>query len=83
MLLVPRRTAPQGSDQRECGIDPGDVLNASTPFMNAKKQARGNSKVALEALMLAVSMGQKPLRQHRGQIVANALLQAIAGMAKQ
>jgi hypothetical protein len=51
--------------------------------MNAKKQARGNSKVALEALMLAVSMGQKPLRQHRGQIVANALLQAIAGMAKQ
>jgi hypothetical protein len=64
------------------GIDMGDLLNAGMVFMNAKQQGQDNLQAALSALMSAGPMGQKPHRQQSGQLVANALLQAVAGMSR-
>jgi hypothetical protein len=50
--------------------------------MNAKQQGQGNLQAALSALIAAGPMGQKSHRQQSGQLVADALLQAAAGMAK-
>lgn len=56
-------------------------MNAGMTFMNAKQQGQDNIQAALSALMSAGPMAQKPRRQQSGQLVANALLQAVAGMA--
>lgn len=70
-----------GSQQgQSAGLDMGDLLNAGMAFMNAKQQGQDNMQAALSALMAAGPMGQKPHRQQSGQLVANALLQAISGM---
>lgn len=62
----------QGQD----GLDLGDLLNAGMAFMNAKQQGQGNVQAAINALVAAGPLGQKPHRQQSGQVVANALLQA-------
>jgi hypothetical protein len=64
------------------GIDVGDLLSAGMAFMSAKQQGQDNLQAALSALMSAGPMAQKPHRQQSGQVVANALLQAIAGMSQ-
>ena len=74
---------PQGSAQGQSGLDLGDLVNAGMTFMNAKQQGQSNLQAALSALIAAGPMGQKPHRQQSGQLVANALLQAISGMARQ
>jgi len=76
---------PQGQSgsQQQSGIDLGDILNAGMNFMSAKQQGQDNLQAALSALMSAGPMAQKPHRQQSGQVVANALLQVVAGMAKQ
>ena len=81
--LLGGQSAPQGSGQQQDGIDLGDVLNAGMSFMNAKQQGQDNLQAALSALMSAGPMAQKPHRQQSGQVIANALLQVVAGMAKQ
>jgi len=58
-----------------------DLLNAGMTFMNAKQQEQDNMQAALTALMSAGPLAQKPHRQQSGHLVANALLQAIGGMA--
>jgi hypothetical protein len=63
------------------GLDVGDLLNAGMAFMSAKQQGKDSLQAALTALMSAGPMGQKPHRQQSGQLVANALMQAISGMA--
>lgn len=65
----------QGSSQGD-GLDLGDLLNAGMAFMNAKQQGQGNLQAAINALVAAGPLGQKPHRQQSGQVVANALLQA-------
>ncbi len=80
-LLGGDQPAPQAGGQQPDGIDLGDLLNAGMTFMNAKQQGQGNLQAGLAALMAAGPMGQKPHRQQSGQLVANALLQAISGMA--
>ncbi len=73
-------SAQQGSQDN--GFDIGDVINAGVSFMNAKQQGQGNLQAALSAIMASGPMGQKPYRQQSGSLVANALLQAVAGMAR-
>jgi hypothetical protein len=70
------------NQQQNDGIDLGDVLTAGMAFMNAKNQGKDNLQAGLSALMAAGPLGQSPHRQQSGQLVGNALLQAIAGMAK-
>lgn len=74
----PAQQGGQGQD----GLDLGDVLNAGMAFMNAKQQGQGNLQAGLAALMAAGPLGQKPHRQQSGQVVANALMQAVAGMTQ-
>lgn len=80
-LLGGGQTAPQSGNQGQDGLDLGDVLNAGMAFMNAKQQGQGTLEAGLAALMAAGPLGQKPHRQQSGQVVANALLQAISGMS--
>jgi len=80
-LLGGGQPAQQGGGQGQDGLDLGDVLNAGMAFMNAKQQGQGNLQAGLAALMAAGPLGQKPHRQQSGQVVANALLQAIGGMS--
>jgi hypothetical protein len=80
-LLGGNQQAPQAGGQQPDGIDLGDLLNAGMTFMNAKQQGQDNLQAGLAALMAAGPMGQKPHRQQSGQLVANAFLQAISGMA--
>jgi hypothetical protein len=71
----------QSGGQGQQGLDLGDLLNAGMAFMNAKQQGQGTLQAALSALISAGPLGQKPHRQQSGQVVGNALLQAIAGMS--
>lgn len=72
----------QNTQQQDSGIDLGDVLNAGMAFMNAKNQGQDNLQAGLTALMAAGPLGQSSHRQQSGQVVGNALLQAISAMAK-
>jgi hypothetical protein len=88
--------APQGADllgsllgggqattstgQQDAGIDVNDLLNAGMAFLNAKQQGAGNLQAVLQALIASGPMGQSPHRQQSGQLVANTLIQALAGM---
>lgn len=68
--------------QQSQGIDLGALLSAGLTFMSAKKQGQDNVQAALTALMSSGPMAQRPHREQSGQLVANALLQAVAGMTK-
>ena len=81
-LLGGAQPAQQNDTQGQDGLDLGDVLTAGMAFMNAKQQGQGTLEAGLAALMAAGPLGQKPHRQQSGQVVANALLQAVAGMSK-
>lgn len=80
-LLGGGATQPQASNQ-DNGLDIGDVINAGMTFMNAKQRGQSNLQAALAAIMATGPMGQKPYRQESGSLVANALLQAVAGMSR-
>lgn len=86
-------SAPQGADllgsllggqqgQPTNGVDLGTLLSAGMTFMSAKQQGQDNVQAALTALMSGGPLAQSQHRQQSGQLVGNALLQAIAAMAK-
>ena len=68
--------------QQSQGIDLNALLSAGLTFMSAKQQGQDNVQAALTALMSSGPMSQSQHRQQSGQLVANALLQAIAGMSR-
>jgi hypothetical protein len=72
----------QAQQAQSQGIDLAALLSAGLTFMSAKQQGQDNVQAALTALMSSGPMAQRPHRQQSGQLVANALLQAIAGMSK-
>lgn len=82
-LLGGEQSTSQSSGQQSDGIDLGDLLNAGMTFMNAKQQGQDNLQAALTALLSTGPLAQKPHRQQSGQLVGNALLQAISSMANQ
>lgn len=72
----------QAQQAQAQGIDLAALLSAGMTFMSAKQQGQDNVQAALTALMSSGPMAQRPHREQSGQLVANALLQAIAGMSK-
>jgi hypothetical protein len=64
------------------GLDVGDLLNAGMAFMNAKGQGQDNLQALVSALVSNGPLGQRSHRQQSGEIVANALMSAIAGMTR-
>ncbi|WKZ48794.1 MAG: hypothetical protein QY306_05410 [Anaerolineales bacterium] len=81
-LLGAVTQSQQPTQQQNDGIDMGDLLNAGMAFMNAKNQGQDNLQAGLSALMAAGPLGQSPHRQQSGQVIGNALLQAISMMGK-
>lgn len=71
-----------GQQGQADGVDLNDLLAAGMAFMNAKQAGQDNLQAALTALMSTGPMAQKPHRQQSGQLVANALIQAIGAMAR-
>jgi dihydroxyacetone kinase-like protein len=67
--------------QQTQGIDLASLISAGMTFMSAKQQGQDNVQAALSALMSAGPMSQRSHRQQSGQLVGNALLQAVAAMA--
>lgn len=72
----------QQPPQQTQGVDLAALLSAGMTFMSAKQQGQDNVQAALTALMSGGPMAQKSHREQSGQLVANALLQAVAAMAK-
>ena len=72
----------QAQQAQAQGIDLAALLSAGMTFMSAKQHGQDNVQAALTALMSTGPMAQRPHREQSGQLVANALLQAIAGMSK-
>jgi len=70
-----------GQQGQSEGLDMGALLSAGMTFMSAKQQGQDNVQAALTALMSGGPLAQGSHRQQSGQVVGNALLQAIAGMA--
>lgn len=68
--------------QQTQGIDLAALLSAGMTFMSAKQQGQDNVQAAITALMSNGPMAQRTHRQQSGQMVANSLLQAIAGMSQ-
>ncbi len=64
------------------GLDLGDVLSAGMSFMQAKQSGQDNMQAAIGALLSASPLSQQPHRAQSGEVVANALLQAISAFAK-
>ncbi|MGZ9222540.1 MAG: hypothetical protein ACXW4Q_10560 [Anaerolineales bacterium] len=81
-LLGGQQTQQMQQVQQSQGIDLGALLSAGLTFMSAKKQGQDNVQAALTALMSSGPMAQRPHREQSGQLVANALLQAVAAMSK-
>ncbi len=78
---VTQSQQPQARQPQNDGLDVGDLLNAGMAFMNAKNQGQDNLQAGLSAVMAAGPLGQSSHRQQSGQVVGNALLQAISAMA--
>lgn len=70
--------AQQGSD----GLDAGDLLSAGLAFMRAKQQGKSTLEALVSAVLSGSQLNNSPYRSQSGQLVANALLQAVASMAK-
>ena len=81
-LLGAVTQSQQPQQQQDNGIDAGDLLSAGMAFMNAKNQGQDNLQAGLSALMAAGPLGQSSHRHQSGQVVGNALMQAISAMAK-
>ena len=79
--LLGGATGAQESGADE-GLDVGDLLNAGLAFMNAKQQGQDNLQALVSALVSNGPLGERSHRQQSGEIVANALMNAIASLSK-
>lgn len=67
---------PQSSQ----GLDIGNILNAGMAFMNTKSKGGSNIEASVNAIVSSSAMGGS-YRSQSGSLVANALMQAVKGMA--
>ena len=72
---------PQGQ-QNPAGVDVGDLLNAGMAFMNTKSQGGNNMQAAINALVAGSAMGNSDHRAQSGNLVVNALLNAIGSKSR-
>jgi hypothetical protein len=71
-----------GSQQGSDGLDAGDLLSAGLAYMQAKQQGKSTLEALVSAVLSGSQLNNSPYRSQSGQMVANALLQAVATMAK-
>lgn len=68
--------------ERDQSLDLGDLLNAGMAFMSAKQQGGDNLEALISAIGATTQAGERPYRAQSGALVANTLLELIAGMSK-
>ena len=79
-LLGGMQSNPNSS--KNDGLDLGDVLSAGMAFMQAKQSGQDNMQAAVSALLSGSPLSQQPHRAQSGEVVANALLQAISAFSQ-
>ena len=66
--------------QQDQGLDMGDLLQAGMAFMSTKSRGGGNLEAIVNAVVSGSAMSNNSHRSQSGSLVANTLLQTIAGM---
>jgi hypothetical protein len=70
----------QSQPQQDQGLDMGDLLQAGMAFMGTKSRGGGNLEAIVNAVVSSSAMSNNSHRSQSGSLVANTLLQTIAGM---
>jgi hypothetical protein len=73
-------SSSQDQNQADNGFDLGDLLNAGMSFMNSKQQGSSTTEAAINALLSASPLGQSTHRTQSGTVVANTIMQVLAGL---
>jgi len=71
----------QAQPQQSSGIDMGDLLQAGMSFMGTKARGGSNLEAIVNAVVSGSAMGSSSYRSQSGSLVANTILQTIAGLA--
>ena len=66
--------------QQDSGLDMGDLLQAGMAFMGTKARGGGNLEAIVNAVVSNSAMANNSHRSQSGSLVANTLMQTIAGM---
>jgi len=66
--------------QQDSGLDMGDLLQAGMAFMGTKARGGSNIEATVDAVVANSAMANSQHRSQSGSLVANTLLQTIAGM---
>ncbi len=71
---------PETQQQQDQGLDMGDLLQAGMAFMGTKARGGSNIEAIVNAVVSNSAMANNSHRSQSGSLVANTLLQTIAGM---
>ena len=66
--------------QQSSGLDMGDLLKAGMSFMGTKARGGSNLEGIVNAVVSGSAMGNSAHRSQSGSLVANTILQTIAGL---
>ena len=70
----------EAQQQQDQGLDLGDLLQAGMSFMGTKARGGSNLEAIVNAVVSNSAMANNSHRSQSGSLVANTLLQTIAGM---
>jgi len=79
-LLGGGQQQQEAQQQDASGIDMGDLLQAGMAFMGTKARGGSNIEAIVNAVVSNSAMANNSHRSQSGSLVANTLLQTIAGM---
>jgi hypothetical protein len=79
-LLGGGQQQQQETQQQDQGLDMGDLLQAGMAFMGTKARGGSNLEAIVNAVVSNSAMANNSHRSQSGSLVANTLLQTIAGM---
>lgn len=72
----------QAQPQKSSGLDMGDLLQAGMSFMGTKARGGSNLEAIVNAVVSGSAMGSSAYRSQSGSLVANTILQTIAGLTR-
>ena len=72
----------QQTQSQDQGLDLGDLLQAGMSFMNTKQRGGSNLEAIVNAVVSGSAMSNSSHRSQSGSLVANTIMQTIAGMAR-
>lgn len=72
----------QAQPQQSSGLNMGDLLQAGMSFMGTKARGGGNLEAIVNAVVSGSAMGSSAHRSQSGSLVANTIMQTIAGLTR-